>query len=67
LNSRKDAEDLQPGQAFSGGAHAPFWPGVRHLPVHLSNEVLTWRRRRVSPIGGLFSRTTSPTVSWSRR
>ncbi|KAJ7089651.1 Sec63 Brl domain-containing protein [Mycena belliarum] len=29
LNSRKDAEDLQPGQAFSGGAHAPFWPGVR--------------------------------------
>ncbi|KAJ7918737.1 Sec63 Brl domain-containing protein [Mycena leptocephala] len=29
LNSRKDAEDLQPGQAFSGGAHAPFWPGTR--------------------------------------
>ncbi|KAF7370828.1 J domain-containing protein [Mycena sanguinolenta] len=27
LNSRKDAEDLQPGQTFSGGAHAPFWPG----------------------------------------
>lgn len=29
LNSRKDAEDLQPGQVFSGGAHTPFWPGVR--------------------------------------
>ncbi|KAJ7460592.1 translocation protein sec63 [Mycena latifolia] len=29
LNSRKDAEDLQPGQVFSGGAHAPFWPGIR--------------------------------------
>ncbi|KAJ7132074.1 translocation protein sec63 [Mycena epipterygia] len=29
LNSRKDAEDLQPGQAVSGGAHAPFWPGTR--------------------------------------
>ncbi|KAF8196701.1 Sec63 Brl domain-containing protein [Mycena galopus ATCC 62051] len=29
LNSRKDAEDLRPGQAFSGGAHAPFWPGTR--------------------------------------
>ncbi|KAJ7224482.1 Sec63 Brl domain-containing protein [Mycena pura] len=29
LNSRKDAEDLRPGQTFSGGAHAPFWPGTR--------------------------------------
>ncbi|KAJ7743136.1 translocation protein sec63 [Mycena metata] len=29
LNSRKDAEDLLPGQTFSGGAHAPFWPGTR--------------------------------------
>ncbi|KAJ7090585.1 Sec63 Brl domain-containing protein [Mycena crocata] len=29
LSSRKDAEDLQPGQVYSGGAHAPFWPGVR--------------------------------------
>ncbi|KAK7031359.1 J domain-containing protein [Favolaschia claudopus] len=29
LNSRKDAEDLRPGQVFSGGAHAPYWPGTR--------------------------------------
>ncbi|KAJ7695116.1 Sec63 Brl domain-containing protein [Mycena rosella] len=29
LNGRKDAEELQPGQVFSGGAHAPFWPAVR--------------------------------------
>ncbi|KAJ7746903.1 Sec63 Brl domain-containing protein [Mycena maculata] len=29
LSSRKDAEELQPGQAFSGGAHAPFWPAAR--------------------------------------
>ncbi|KAJ7173811.1 translocation protein sec63 [Mycena filopes] len=29
LNSRKDAEDLQSGQTFSGAAHAPFWPGTR--------------------------------------
>ncbi|KAJ6485922.1 Sec63 Brl domain-containing protein [Mycena sanguinolenta] len=29
LNSRKDAEDIQTGQTFSGGAHAPFWPGTR--------------------------------------
>ncbi|KAJ7257906.1 Sec63 Brl domain-containing protein [Mycena haematopus] len=29
LNSRKDAEDLQPGQTFSSAAHAPFWPGTR--------------------------------------
>ncbi|KAJ6581236.1 Sec63 Brl domain-containing protein [Mycena capillaripes] len=29
LNSRKDSEDLRPGQIFSGAAHAPFWPGTR--------------------------------------
>ncbi|KAJ6591853.1 Sec63 Brl domain-containing protein [Mycena vulgaris] len=29
LSSRNDAEDLQPGQVFSGGTHAPFWPGIR--------------------------------------
>jgi len=29
LTSRRDAEELQPGQTFSGGAHAPFWPATR--------------------------------------
>ncbi|KAF7309615.1 J domain-containing protein [Mycena indigotica] len=29
LNSKREAEDLQAGQVFSGGAHAPFWPGTR--------------------------------------
>jgi translocation protein SEC63 len=33
LSSRKDAEDLRPGQVFSGAAHAPFWPGVRPVLV----------------------------------
>lgn len=28
LTSRKEAEDLEPGQAGSGLAHAPFWPEV---------------------------------------
>ncbi|KAJ7623440.1 Sec63 Brl domain-containing protein [Roridomyces roridus] len=29
LASRRDAEDPQPGQVYSGGAHAPFWPSTR--------------------------------------
>jgi translocation protein SEC63 len=29
LTSGKDTEVLKPGQVVNGGAHAPFWPGVR--------------------------------------
>ncbi|KAJ7050551.1 Sec63 Brl domain-containing protein [Mycena amicta] len=29
LTSKRDAEEPLAGQVFSGGAHAPFWPGTR--------------------------------------
>lgn len=66
LTSRRDAEELQPGQTFSGGAHAPFWPAVRSV-LDLIFLPLNLLRRRANPAGGSFSRTTSRTVSWSRR
>lgn len=30
LNSKKDADDLETGEAGSGWAHAPYWPDVSY-------------------------------------